>query len=220
MYMIIVGAGSVGSGVIALAAAEKNEVVVIESNGDRAREVSREYDVVVLDADATIGDTLREAGADRADALIVTTSDDAVNLMVVSMAAELGITSVVSVVNEKDHASFFRRLGATVMQNPEEVVAAHLYNTARRPHVVDFVVLPEESELFRLELKAKSPLVNRTVAQCMKEERIPATLRIIGLSRDGKRTLAESDTKLKEGDLVTFYSIERVSNTLITKLIG
>jgi len=220
MYMIIVGAGSVGSGVITLAAADKNEVVVIESDADRAKEVSREYDVVVLDADATVSETLREAGADRADALIVTTSDDAVNLMVVSMAAELGIPAVVSVVNEKDHAPFFRRLGATVMQNPEEVVAALLYNTACRPRVRDFVVLPEDCELFRLELKAKSPLVNRTVSQCIKEERIPATLRIVGFSREGKRALAEAETKLKEGDLVTFYSIEKVSAALVAKLIG
>jgi trk system potassium uptake protein TrkA len=220
MYMIVVGAGGVGTGVIALATAEKNEVVVIESDPERAREVSREYDVVVLDADATAGETLREAGAERADALIVTTSDDAVNLMVVSMAVEFHINSVVSVVNEKDHAAFFRRLGATVMQNPEEVVAAHLYNVARRPRVQDFVALPEESQLFRLELRGKSPLAGRTVAQCTDEGRIPETMRIVSVLRGGKKSLAEADTKLREGDLVTFFSLNGVPDGLFSKLIG
>lgn len=220
MYMIIVGAGGVGMSVIALAAADKNEVVVIESDPERAREVSREYDVVVLDADATAGETLREAGAERADALIVTTSDDAVNLMVVSMAVDFHINSVISVVNEKDHAAFFRRLGATVMQNPEEVVAAHLYNTAKRPRVQDFVALPEESQLFRLELRGKSPLAGRTVAQCTKEDRIPNTARIVSILRGGKKILADGDLKMKEGDLVTFYSLDRVPDVLFAKLIG
>lgn len=220
MYMIVVGAGGVGTSVIALATADKNEVVVIESNPERAREISREYDVVVLDADATAGDTLREAGAERADALIVTTSDDAVNLMVVSMAVELRIDSIVSVVNEKDHASFFRRLGATVMQNPEEVVAAHLYNVARRPRVQDFVALPEDSQLFRLELRGRSPLVGRTVAECTDDGRIPETMRMVSILRAEKKYLAEADTKLKEGDVVTFFSLNGVPDGLFAKLIG
>jgi trk system potassium uptake protein len=220
MRIIVVGAGTVGSCVISLAAAEKDEVVVIESDPDRAREVSREFDVTVLDADATVGETLRDAGAERADGLIVTTSDDAVNLMVVSIAVDLGVPSVVSVVNEKEHTSFFRRLHANVMENPEEVVAAHLYNAAKRPRVHDFVALPEDSQLFRLELTAKSPLVGRTVAQSEREGRLPGTLQAIAFLRKGKKALVTPETNLQEGDLVTFYSLDRVPDGLITKLIG
>jgi trk system potassium uptake protein len=220
MHMIIVGAGTVGSCVISLAVAEKDEVVVIESDPNRAREVSREYDVTVLDADATAGETLREAGAEGADALIVTTSDDAVNLMVVSIAVDLGIPSVVSVVNEKEHTDFFRRLKANVMENPEEVVAAHLYNAAKRPRLHDFVALPEDSQLFRLELTARSPFVGRTVAQSAREGRVPATLRVVAFLRKGEKALADDEARLQEGDLVTFYSLERVPDGLITKLIG
>ena len=220
MHIIVVGAGTVGACVISLAAAEKDEIVVIESDPDRAREVSREFDVTVLDADATAGETLRDAGAERADALIVTTSDDAVNLMVVSIAVELGVPSVVSVVNEKEHTGFFRRLRANVMENPEEVVAAHLYNTAKRPRLHDFVALPEDSQLFRLELKAKSPLAGRTVAQSERDGRLPENLRAVAFLRKGKKALVTPETKLEVGDLVTFYSLDRTPDGLITKLIG
>jgi len=220
MRTIVVGAGTVGSCVIALAAAERDEVVVIESSPERAREVSREYDVTVLEADATAGETLKDAGAETADAVVVTTSDDAVNLMVVSIAVQLGVPSVVSVVNEKGHADFFRRLKANVLQNPEEVVAAHLYNAARRPRVHDFYALPEDSQIFRLELRTRSPLAGRTVSQAMQEAKLPDTLRIVAFLRGGKKALATNDTPLRAGDLVTFYSLERVPDALITKLIG
>jgi trk system potassium uptake protein TrkA len=141
MYMIIVGAGSIGTSLIDIAVKEKNNVVVIEANPDRAKEVSSKYDITVLNSNATSAETLREAGSERADALIATTSDDAVNLMVVSIAEELEIPSVVSVVNDKEHADFFRKLGANVLQNPEEVVANHLYNAAKRPKFEDFAIL-------------------------------------------------------------------------------
>lgn len=220
MHIIVVGAGTVGSCVLSLAVAERDEVVVIESSPERAREISREYDVMVIEADATAAETLREAGGERADALVVTTSDDAVNLMVVSIAVELGVPSVVSVVNEKQHTSFFRRLKATVMENPEEVVAAHLYNAAKRPRLHDFVALPEESQIFRLELREKSPLVGRTVVQAVRDGRLPKTLRVVAFLRGGAKELAEDNTELHVGDLVTFYSLERVPDGLITRLIG
>ncbi len=220
MRTIIVGAGTIGSCVIAVAVAERDEVIVIESDPERAREVSREYDVTVLEADATVGDTLVEAGAETADAIVVTTSDDAVNLMVVSIAVELGVPSVVSVVNEKGHAEFFRRLKANVLQNPEEVVAAHLYNAARRPQVHDLYDLPGGAQIFRLELRTRSPLAGRAVGQAMRDERFPETLRIVAFLRGGTQSLVEEDTTLRAGDVVTFFSLERVQDALMAKLIG
>ena len=100
MYMIIVGAGSIGASLIEIAVKEKNNVVVIDENADRAKEISNKYDITVLNGDATSAETVREAGSDRADALIATTSDDAVNLLVVSIAVGLDVPSIVSVVND------------------------------------------------------------------------------------------------------------------------
>ena len=72
MYMIIVGAGSIGTSLIDIAVREKNNVVLIDADADRAREISNKYDITVLSGNATSADTVREAGAERADALIVT----------------------------------------------------------------------------------------------------------------------------------------------------
>jgi trk system potassium uptake protein TrkA len=220
MFMIIVGAGTVGACLIDIAVREKNSVVVVESDSERATEISREFDVTVLDADATVVETLREAGAEKADALVATTSDDAVNLMVVTIAAELGIPSIVSVVNERSHSGFFRRLGAIVMENPEEVVAAHLYNTVKRPRLQDYVALPDGAQVFRLELRSKSPLVGRTVQEVVEEQKVPSTLRILAIMRDGRTEIARGDAVLRQGDLVTFYSLDRVANGSVEKLIG
>jgi len=220
MYIIVVGAGSIGTSLIDIAVREKNNVVVIDRNADRAREVSNRYDITVLNANATSSETLREAGSERANALIVTSSDDAVNLMVVSIAVDLGIPSIVSIVNDPDHAEFFRKLGANVMENPEEVVAQHLYNAVKRPRVRDFAILSQGEQVFRIEVTGESPLSRRTIAEVEQRETIPATMQILAIERSGDRWIAEGATVVEAGDIVTIFSLDRVSDDLIEKLIG
>ncbi len=220
MYMIIVGAGSIGSSLIDLSVKEKNNVVVIDSSPERGREISARYDITVLTGDATSAETLREAGSERADALIVTTSDDAVNLMVVSIAANLGISSIVSIVNDEDHADFFRKLGANVMENPEDVVAHHLYNAVKRPSVQDFAMLPQDAQIFRLQVAAESPLIDRSVSDAVKREVIPTSMRILAIDREGAQSIPSDDTVVEENDVLTFFSLEPVGDDLIEKLTG
>jgi trk system potassium uptake protein TrkA len=220
MYMIIIGASTVGTSLIDIAVSEKNNVVVVDSNGERARNIQERYDITVLNADATSAETLREAGADRADALVVTTSDDAVNLMVVSIAVDLGVRSIVSVVNDKEHADFFRNLGANVMENPEDVVAHHLYNAVKRPNVMDFTLLPQGAQVFRLQVGAESPLVDRTIAESRQRETIPATMTVVAVVRDDAQALVDGSYSIQESDILTVFSVERVTDDLIEKLSG
>jgi len=220
MYMIIVGAGTIGARLIDIAIKEKNNVVVIEKNVERAKEISNKYDVTVLNRDATSAESLREAGSDRSNVLITTTSDDAVNLMVVSIANRLEIPSIVSVVNEKDHAEFFRRLGANVMENPEDVVANHLYTAVKRPKVDDFTILSNGAQVFRIMVKEEGTLVGNSVSEIRKQEIIPSSVLIVAINRGGTMQIAEGETVIESEDLLTFYSVERVTDELIEKVTG
>ena len=220
MYMIIVGAGTIGARLIDIATKEKNNVVVIEENVERAKEISNKYDVTVLNRDATSAESLREAGSDRTNVLITTTSDDAVNLMVVSIANRLEIPSIVSVVNEKDHAEFFRKLGANVMENPEDVVANHLYTAVKRPQVDDFTILSNGAQVFRIMVKEEGPLVGKSTSEIRKQEIIPSSVLIVAIERGGNVQIAEGETVIESEDLLTFYSVQRVTDELIEKVTG
>ena len=220
MYMIIVGAGSIGTSLIDIAVKEKNNVVVVEANPERAKDISGKYDVTVLNSNATSAETLREAGSERADALIATTSDDAVNLMVVSIAEGLEIPAIVSVVNDKEHADFFRKLGANVLENPEEVVANHLYNTAKRPKFEDFAVLSSGAQIFRLTVGKGSPLAGKKLATSVQRNLLPSALSVVVVERGEEHEIPTGDTMIKIGDVLTFFSADRVSDELIDKLVG
>ncbi len=220
MYMIIVGAGSIGLSLIEIATKEKNNVVVIEANAERARDISNKFDITVLNGNATLAETLREAGSERADALIATTSDDAVNLMVVSIAEQLKIPSIVSIVNGKEHAEFFNRLGANVMENPEEVVANHLYTAVKRPKVKDFTILSQGDQIFRIVVKTESTLVGKSFAECVSRDIVPNSMTIIVVEREGKRQIITPETIFAPDDVLTLFSLERASDEIVDKLTG
>ncbi|ERG91808.1 MAG: K+ transport system, NAD-binding component, partial [Haloquadratum walsbyi J07HQW1] len=86
MYLVVVGAGDIGTPLIEIATRGGNEVVVIEHDDERAEHAATDHDCLVINDDATVKDTLVDAGADRADALISTTDQDAVNIMVCLLA--------------------------------------------------------------------------------------------------------------------------------------
>ncbi|MFB6100930.1 MAG: TrkA family potassium uptake protein, partial [Haloplanus sp.] len=94
MYIVIVGAGDIGTPLIEVATSGGNEVVVVEQNTARAERAAT-YDCLVINDDATVKETLEDAGADRADALISTTDRDAVNIMVCLLSQELDVPNVV-----------------------------------------------------------------------------------------------------------------------------
>ncbi|MEA1870621.1 MAG: TrkA family potassium uptake protein [Candidatus Bipolaricaulota bacterium] len=220
MFIIVVGAGSIGSSLIDIATKKKNNVVVIERNEVRAKEISNKYDITVLNGNATLVETMREAGSERADALITTTSDDAVNLMVVSIAEQLKIPSILSVVNEKEHSDFFRRLGINVLENPDEVVANYLYIAIRRLKVKDFTILSEGEQIFRIVVNEGSPLVGRSLADSSSRSTIPTGLLVIALEHDGKKEIPTPETVITANEVLTFFSLERASDELIEKLTG
>lgn len=96
MYLIIVGGGPEGASLINLALEKGHEVVLIESDEERARSVIQNHDLTVLNGDIADDQILEEAGVSQADVLIATTTDDSVNLMAMVLGKEYGVEGCVA----------------------------------------------------------------------------------------------------------------------------
>src|ERR1043166_562242 len=87
-HFIICGSGRVGSHLVRDLQVAKESFVVIENDPQRAAEFSQDG-LNVLVADATLEDTLREAGVERARGLAACLPHDADNVYVVLTARDL-----------------------------------------------------------------------------------------------------------------------------------
>ena len=201
MYLIIVGAGEIGEKLLNIALKNKDDVIVIEKDKAKCDEVSNKYDAIVLNSDAREKETLIEAGADHADAL-VTTADDATNLLVVNLAKALGIKSVVSVVNNEENESMFVEKGVNIVGNPTALTAEYLYRAISRPMVKDFMTLGNKAEIFKIVIPKESKVVDKIVG----EIKLPKGVNIIAIERNSEIIIPSPESVFKAGDTVTILA--------------
>ncbi|WP_049986498.1 potassium channel family protein [Halobellus rufus] len=208
MYIIVVGAGNIGTPLTEIATEGGNEVVVIERNSAKAEAAATQFDCLVLNDDATKKETLLDAGADRADALISTTDQDATNIMVCLLSRELEIPNVVSVVHNPDHMNLYREIGVNTMENPQRLIAEYLYRSVKRPSIVDYMRIGEEAEVFEIRVDDAAPIAGMTVREAAESGHLQSDMLVVAIERDGTGDpiTPRGDTVIEGGDLLTVYS--------------
>lgn len=208
MYIIVVGGGNIGAPLIDIATMSGNEVVVIEKDSEKAEAVAGQFDCLVLNDNATERDTLVDAGAQRADAIISTTDQDATNVMICLLAQELGIPDVVSVVHNHEHMGLFEQIGVNTMENPQRLIAEYLYYAVKRPSIVDYMRVGEEAEVFEITVAESAPVAGKRLDEAAREGLLPEDILVVAVARsesDGPIT-PRGNTEIREGDLLTVYS--------------
>jgi len=208
MYIIVVGAGDIGTPLIDIATTSGNEVVVIERNTERANRAADEFDCLVLEADATTEATLADAGADRADALISTTDRDATNIMVCLLAKEHDIPAILSVVHTPEHMNLFEQIGVNTMENPQELIAEYLYRAVARPAIVDYMRIGEDAEVFEISVTENAPIAGKTLQETADEDLLSDDVLVVAIERESasEPITPRGNTTIHAGDLLTVYS--------------
>jgi trk system potassium uptake protein TrkA len=203
VYVIIVGAGDIGTPLIDIATESGNEVVVIERDAARANRTADAFDCLVLNDDATVKETLEDAGADGADALISTTDQDATNMMACLLATEFEIPAILSVVHDPDHMNLFRRIGVNTMENPQELIAEYLYRAVARPAIIDYMRIGDAAEVFEITVTGDAPVAGTTLEGAAREGLFPEEMLVVAVEREGvdHPITPRGNTRIQAGDL-------------------
>ena len=168
-HVIVCGFGRVGRNVAQYLSGAGLDVVVIDN--DPARAAAADEAGHVVRGDATSDEVLKEAGIDRARALVTALQTDSDNLFVTltarSLRADLFIVARARV--ESSEAKL-AQAGADRVVNPQGIGGARMAAFALQPHVAEFleVVMHDGSLEFRLEevpLPHGSPLAGRSLRE-------------------------------------------------------
>jgi trk system potassium uptake protein TrkA len=208
MYIIIVGAGDIGTPLIDIATKSGNDVVVIERDEIRANRAADEFDCLVLHDDATAKDTLDDAGAKQADALVSTTDQDATNVMTCLLAKEFEIPAILSVVHNPEHMNLFRQIGVNTMENPQQLIAEYLYRAVARPAIVDYMRIGDEAEVFEITVTGEAPIAGKTLEEAAQSYLLTDEMLVVAIEREGNDhpITPRGETTIEVGDLLTVYS--------------
>ncbi len=113
MYIVVVGAGTVGYGLaMELQSLADHEVVLVERDRARAAELREELGEMIVHGDGTEVVLLETVGARRADVLIAVTGEDGVNLVACQVAKHwFHVERAIARVNNPRNERLFRLLG-------------------------------------------------------------------------------------------------------------
>jgi voltage-gated potassium channel len=138
-HYIICGSGRVGSHLIRDLQATDKSFVVIESDPQRAAEFAQR-EITVLVADATLEESLREVGVDRARGLAACLPNDADNVYVVLTARDLNPDlRIVARAAEEQAESKLLRAGANHVIAPTIIGGHRMAVALTKPAVSEFM---------------------------------------------------------------------------------
>ncbi len=217
-HYIICGYGRMGRIICKELLTEGSKFVVIEKTPSPEFSEITEFPVMV--GDATIDETLKLAGIDRAAGLISVLPSDAENLFVVLSARGLnpGLFIVARAVLE-DSEKKLMRAGASRVVSPYHIGGLRIAHTIIKPAVVDFIEFTTNSgnidlQMEEIKVSAGSQLVSRTIS----ESGIGRDLGVIVVSiknNDGRMQLSPNNsTVINEGDTLIVLGEQSKVTTL------
>lgn len=200
MYIIIVGAGGIGRRLTELCLHDAHHnVVVIDKDQVKCDEIARKYDAVAVHADATKEEILDELDIKKADVLIATTNDDAINLLIVSFAKNRGVKNLISVVNQEESKSLYVEKGVRMVKKPDRIMAEMIFKSIKYPTVEGYMNVNDHAEVIRLPLIKDSYFFGKTIRDVWVQQKGL----VIGIERDTRFFIPTEDIIFSEGDILT-----------------
>ena len=195
MKIIIIGGGETGLTVAKLFEKEA-DLTIIEIDEVLSKELVNKTNALVIHGDGTDISILKEANIEKADALVITTGDDTVNLMISQIGISEKVKKVVPLVRRPKNEQLFSKLGVNSFVSVAGSNASEIKRILRTYGDTRIVAQFGEGDvqIIQQAIAKKSGLVKRNAE--IKNATIAA------MYRSGKIIIPTADTKLKEGDVL------------------
>ena len=218
MYVIVVGGGKVGYYLTKELLAAGHELVLLEKDGRRARQIADEVGSIVLNRDGCEGKHLEEAGANRAAIVAAVTGDDEDNLVVCQMAKHhFDVPRTIARVNNPRNEELFRHLGVDEIISPTRMALAAIEQDIPVHELLHLAQLEGgELELIEAQIGEDSPAIGRRPTDI----NLPEGCSLFVLIRDDSAQQIRPDTVFQAGDKVLAISRTECETDLHRQLIG
>jgi trk system potassium uptake protein TrkA len=219
VYIIIVGGGKVGYYLAKELLEAGHELVILEKNAGRARQIADELGSIVLNRDGCEGKYLAEAGANRAAIICAVTGDDDDNLVVCQMAKHhFDVPRTIARVNNPRNEDLFHHLGVDEIISPTRMALASIEQDIPVHELLHLAQLKGgQMELVEAQIAEGSPALGRKPTDI----NLPEGSSLFLLLRGNNVQPVRPDTVFQAGDKVLAVAKgEKGEDVLRRELIG
>lgn len=216
--VVVFGAAGIAQQVCQALEREHVDVrVVVESRSEAERLSEVLKGVVVLHAEATDINFLREEHVGDADAFLGVSNEDERNLMSCQLARTLGVKRTVALVHKPDYVSLYQQLGIDIAVSPRLLCANRILAFVRSRSISSIATIEEgKAEVLELEISAGSSLVGKA----LKDANFPRGCVVAAITRaDGAVVIPRGDDTIKAQDQMVLFVLHAVVDNVL-ELVG
>lgn len=195
MKIIIVGGGQTGL-TLAKIFEKEADVTIVEKNEIHAKDLAQKTNALIIHGDGTDISILNEAGINKADALVITTSDDTTNLMISQIGISEKVHKVIPLVGKPTNESLFAKLGVSSYVSVAGSNVLEIRRILRTYGDAKIIAQFGEGDV---------QIIQQVIAKKSKLIKQKAEIKngvIATVYRNGKIIIPTTSTRLKEGDVL------------------
>jgi len=208
MRVLVVGAGEVGFHLAQRLSEEHQDVVVIDSDPERADHAAQQLDIQTVVGNGASFSVLDKASVRRASMLLAVTSRDEVNLVACLAAKRLGVEYTVARISNPDYYESDailapEEIGIDLMVNPERECAwetFQLLQNAAFTEVSEFA--GGRVQLIGLVVKEGAPVAGRTIRELRAAFEGGYHYVTAAIVRAGTTSIPRADSTIEAGDRI------------------
>lgn len=207
MKIVIAGAGEVGHYVAKMLSNENHDIVLMDSDEERLKDISGAYDLLALTGSPTSIHDLKKAGVPKADLFVAVTPHESVNMTACMLAANLGAKKTISRIDNKEYllpenADFFKRMGIHSLIYPEVLAAQEIANVLKRGWLREYRTFGDGAlVLVCLKVRANATLINQPFNSGFFAH---SRYRIVAVKRNKRTIIPCGIDEIKADDIVYF----------------
>jgi trk system potassium uptake protein TrkA len=205
--LVIVGGGNVGLTVAKTLEKlqKRTRAKVIEKSRKIAELAADALErTIVLHGDGLDAALLREAGIDRADAMLAVTDDDKTNMLAAVRAKSEGCPYAIALINDPTLVPMMTPLGIDAYINPRATTVSSILRHIRHGRVrAVYSIGDAEAEVIEAEVMSTSPLAGQRV----RDIDFPEGVLVGAIMRDGEVIRPVGGLRIEEKDVIALFAM-------------
>ncbi|MBL7113394.1 MAG: Trk system potassium transporter TrkA [Bacteroidales bacterium] len=207
MRIIIAGAGDVGSHLAKMLTNENHDIVLIDTNEEKLRNIGSMYDLLTIHGSGSSISVLNDSNIKKADLFIAVTESEEVNITSAILGKKLGAAKTIVRIDNQEYLypgnkEIFTGLGVDYMIYPEMIAANEVVGLLSQTGTSDIVEF-SGGKLFMyvIRLDEDAPIINKTLRD-LTEMGMANDYRAVAITRDSHTLIPRGDEKFMLNDHV------------------
>lgn len=220
MKIVVVGAGAVGSHLAKMLSQENHDIVLLDIDEDKLRQVGSNLDVMTRVGSATSIPDLLDTNIKKCDLFIAVAKTEEINITSAILAKRLGAKKTIARIDNQEYLYskykvHFNELGVDYMIYPEKIAAREITGLIHQTGSTDIVDFSGGMlTLFAIKLEDKAPIVGKTLNQLMTSEH-GFDFRAVAITHEGETIIPTGDFKFTGGDLIYTISNNKEIDSML-----